>query len=288
MNIFCANDVLIENDCIYKNEFNIGTSLTCQVRYFDRLIGIDVNMNFQEIIEDVENEGVDLKGYAFLSVDAIVRSIKNELSREMAIHIVESFEETTEDKSSFWSIHRAKGGCQTHHHQKSGRNEASQSPLSVKSMILSNHGIERKRRLFSSNINATTAKSSTEDKIKIWEYDFNKRGKFTSTRRDLFLDSILQYDTSINSKLHVEPFVYSSMIAHPFARRVIILLASLLPMLREILKYKEVEHVEIVRANIASFNLMRIFMPELDDCSGYALGNGNNSCLDNDSVKRLD
>jgi len=281
----CANDIPIENNCVYKNEFNIGTSLTCQVRYVDSSIGIDVNMNFQEITEDVENEDVDLKGYAFLGVDAVVRSIKNELSREMAIHIVESIEETTEDESSFWSMHGTKGVRRTHHQQQSGRNEASQSPLSVESTILSNHGIERKRRLFSSNINATTAKISTKDTIEIWEYDFNERGRFTSTRRALFLDSILQYDTSINSKVHAEAFVHPSMIANPFARRVLILSASPLPMLREILKYKEVEHVEIVGANIASLDLTRIFMPELDDCSGYASGNGNNSCLDDDRVK---
>ena len=136
---------------------------------------------------------------------------------------------------------------------------------SIESMILTKHtAIKRHHHTTSSTSNDSPHHllHTHDPSISIWtieEYGIQPL-------QHLFLNGQLRGTTSEAATIHAEAFVHPAMMAHPHPRNIVVVSDMPLDLLREILKYKSVEEVTLVGANMDAIDLVRFHMKELDRC----------------------
>lgn len=101
--------------------------------------------------------------------------------------------------------------------------------------------------------------------------------------RFMYVNGVLKASSSSGPAL-AESFVHPTMIAHPRPERVLAIGSSTGATLKEILKYKSVNEVELVGLDKALFDFTRENLSPWNDCSDFA---ESANCLDDERIQPI-
>ena len=148
---------------------------------------------------------------------------------------------------------------------------------SVESVILSNPALVGRLPIYSTsslnNYNKMKAKTSSSavqlPKLNsihtdIWQYHEAGMDSFT---RALFFNSTLRAITNTAGSSHAEAFIHPAMISHEKPERVAVISDFPLPYIKELLKYEDIQKIDIVGADWDALDASRVYLPQMDDCS---------------------
>ena len=207
---------------------------------------------------------VDNNGVISISIDSqLNKTNAQEILISSAMQLNDILDEFI-DSSPLWSIT-----------EEQGLNSA---PLQsdTKEKMLSNTYLDKER---------IYAKSDGDDMIELWEYE----DIITSTEsKVLYINSNIRYLSNNNtiippSNAHAESFVHPALLNHPHPTRIAILSKMPLTYIQEVIKYTSVETIDVV-GSIDEDLLDEVidYLPELNDCSGYA--GINEQCMENTDI----
>lgn len=205
--------------------------------------------------------------YALLGVsfDVIVDADSNRapglFARDSLIHALKVFTTllTTDQPPPTWSIQERPTPLQLAQRteilgEKQEIEPSKDKASSMETMILTKHTAKRHHH--------TNYAHLLHPSISIWtieEYGIQPL-------QHLFFDGKLRGTTSEAGTIHAEAFVHPAMMAHPHPRNIVVVSDMPLTLLKEILKYKEVEEVTLVGVNMNAIDLAKFHMKELDRC----------------------
>ena len=240
----------------------------------------ELNQNIAPYITPLQNTFTDdaLLGVSFdiiINVDADFNRDRAPglFARDSLVHVLEVFSTTlltTDQPSPTWSIQERPTPLQLAQRneilvKKQEIESSKDKAASIETMILSKHAAKRHHH---HHTTSTSTNSSSHDllrphpSISIWtieEYGIQPL-------QHLFLNGKLRGTTSEAGTIHAEAFVHPAMMAHPHPRNIVVIGDMPLALLKEILKYKDVEEVTLVGLNMDAVDLARFHMKELDRC----------------------
>jgi len=136
---------------------------------------------------------------------------------------------------------------------------------SVEETILGNPMMKSRTRLQYST--AEDASSPTSNKIRqleVWSYE---DAKYHLPVKSLFVDGYLAATTASAGIAHAEALVHPAMVAHPLPARALVISLAPNAIIKEILKYKSIEHVSVLGSDTVATEMISKYMPSFNDCS---------------------
>jgi len=161
------------------------------------------------------------------------------------------------------------------------------SPVSLETLVLSNTDTFLRIPVLSSSQKSrqkktTTTTTTTDDESSITTAETTPRNDIhphldiwhtqqnptSPAYRSLFLHSTLRTTTAPYGIAHAEAFVHPGLSSHSSSQRILLISQTPLPYIREILKYRSVDYVTVVGADLEALEEGRVYMPRTDDCRG--------------------
>jgi spermidine synthase len=200
--------------------------------------------------------------------------------RETLVLVVPKIEAQLElENRSAWSIHRRLSFDQmtetwdTLSSASSAQLDREYRASSVESMILENSRLKNRKRL-------EAGKSDTSPFVEVWQFEDPDR---VDPVRALFINGQLQTISSFAGAAHAEAFVHPVLIAHPDPTRVAIVSLEPSALVKEVLKYKSIQKVTLLGADMLAVEMSKRLLPSLQDCS--FLEESSVSCMEQDGVE---
>jgi hypothetical protein len=144
---------------------------------------------------------------------------------------------------------------------------------SIDELILGNAWMKNRTRLGHA--------SSTSHLLDVWSYE---DVKFLTPVKSLFVDGYLAATTSPSGVAHAEALVHPAMIAHPSPTRALIISLTPNAIVKEVLKYKSINHVSVVGLDDVATNLIEKHMPNQCEC-GFMGPKEPSNCMQCTAVK---
>jgi len=132
------------------------------------------------------------------------------------------------------------------------------------------------------NNNGNTVRDDVHPTFDIWH---TQETETTSSSRTLYLNSTLRLTTTDTQNAHSEAFVHPALVTHTASQRVLLISEMPLGHVKELMKYRSVNHVSAVGADVRAVEMARSYMPSLDDCGG--IEGRSASCMDDESVEMV-
>lgn len=132
---------------------------------------------------------------------------------------------------------------------------------SVEEIILSRQSLKNRTRL-----EYSVVKHASEPQMRLLEVWLNEDVNFHEPTKSLFIDGYLASTTSPSGIAHSEALVHPTMVAHPSPSRALVMSLTPNTIVKEVLKYKSIEHVSVVGSDLKATELISKHMPVMSDC----------------------
>ncbi len=245
----------------------------------------DFSMELTTSVYAADNSATKKGSSLALSLNAIVRSPKSKIAREVLVETVSTIEknvvvnpnnddsEVVKELDVAWNIFEKHVPLPASSEQDeldiTAQVESTQS--CVEERIFDNDRISYKKQI--------TKATNEVGEYEVWEYTTSS----DETVRDLFIHSNLRATTSAIGRAHAEAFVHPAMNSHPLPKRVAVISEMPVAYVKEILKYEDVKDITLLGADQSYIRAVANFMPNLDDCS--AINTVSDACLDDTKVE---
>ena len=276
-NTAVGSDVLGKKECITENEdiqckLN-GASGRCIAQYTNKEGDMDVYVvtHLQQ-----SKENITFRSEVTLAAPTTV------LARETLVRMVPRVNQQLGcNGKSVWSIQHQPSMLETMETPFrvvdsviAAQEEKDRHAASVEELILGNPVMKNRIRL-----DATPSESA--HLVEVWSYeDIN----FYDPVKALFIDGYLATTTSPTGIAHAEALVHPAMVAHPTPTRALIMSMTPNAIVKELLKYKSIEHVSVVGSDASAATLIEEHMTSLNDCA-FLAPEGSRHCMESAMVE---
>jgi hypothetical protein len=243
-----------------------GNDGSCIVQHVDVDTAVQMATNFQS-----RKDAIAMRAEITLTADT-------SLAREALIKLVPVIDRKIGCTTSVWSIQRRASMLEMNsvNSVTAAQEQKDRQAASIDELILSNPLMKDRKR------HASTI-SGTGRSLEVWSYD---DVNLKEPVKALFVNGYISATTAPAGAAHVEALVHPALVAHPSPKRVLIISQSPIPIVKEALKYKSVEHISVVGSDAATIDLIEKHMPSANDCS--FLLEESPSCMNSAAVEVIE
>jgi len=269
----------VEDECVVASDDiscqQIGGCGKCVLQYGSKEGGMQLDMSVR-LHEN--NDIIDVRTEVTLTAPT------SAVARETLTRMVPKVEDKLGcNGSSIWSIQHQPSMLETMASTSNlvetvvtNQEDKDRRAASIDELILGNALMKNRTRL-----DYVSATSKKPRHLEVWSFE---DVKFIQSVKSLFIDGYLATTSAPAGIAHAEALVHPAMVAHPSPKRALVISLAPNAIVKEVLKYKSIEHVTVVGSDVDAVKLVEKHMPSFNDCS-FLGPDDSQSCMESAAVK---